>query len=117
MSLSSRLLNDAITHWPAPTSDGYGGFTFGTPVLLAGRWEEKQELFRDAAGRETVSQAHVFVSGDVAEGDYLACGDFRTTANPTTGGAGSNGIGAHPIRSYSRSTNLRNTDSVRKAIL
>ena len=38
--MESRNLHHSITHWPNAGSDGYGGFTWGTPVLLSARWEE-----------------------------------------------------------------------------
>ena len=111
MTALTRNLNAAVTHWPVTGSNGFGGFTFGTPVKLDGRWQDKQQLFRDSNGEESVSNAVVFVSADTAIGDYLAEGDLTATADPTTL------AGTYRIRQYAKTSDLRNLDVLRKAIL
>ncbi len=106
-------MNEDITHWPVTGSDGFGGFIFGTPVLLKGRWEEKAELYRDNENEEHVSQSVVYTSDEVDVGDYLALGDHATVpvASPTSLTT------AFRILQRFRSTNLRAVCSIRKAYL
>ena len=92
-------------------SDGYGGFTFDTPVKLAGRWEDKQELFLTPDLEEVLSQAICYLNIDIAPGDYLAEGDLTATSDPTTLS------GAHRVRNYNKITNLRAVIALRKAWL
>ncbi len=111
MSFTKNLRQD-VTHWPITGSDGYGGFTYGTPVRLDGRWEEKQELFLNADLEEVLSNAICYLNIDISPGDYLALGDFATTpiADPTT-------ISGFRIRNYSKVTDLRALNALRKAWL
>ena len=107
-----RNLRQQVTHWPLTGSDGYGGFTYGAPVLHKGRWEDKNELFITPDHEEVVSAAVVYLNTDVAAGDYLAEGDFATvpTANPVT-------VNGRRIRNYGKSTDLRGLVALRKAWL
>ena len=100
-----------ITHWPTPTKDGFGGFTFVAPVLLKGRWEDKQELFRVKNGEEVLSEAVVYIDTDVVIGDYIAENDQTATADPTTLQE------AHQVRQFIKIPDLRQTDFERKAML
>jgi hypothetical protein len=112
MSIATRNLREDVTHWPVTGSDGYGGFTFGTPIKLKGRWEEKQELFLTLDNEEEVSKAIVYLNADVAEGDYLGQGDQTTEADPTASTAD-----AHRLRQYDKVTDLRALNALRKAWL
>lgn len=111
MTLDTRHLREDVTHWPISGSDGYGGFTFNSPVKLKGRWEEKAVLFLSANNEEQVSEAVVFVDTEVAAGDYLGRGDLTATSDPTTI------ADTRRIRQYQRTTDLRNLRSIRKAYL
>lgn len=107
----TRNMNEDVTHWSVTGTDGYGGFTFGTPIKLSGRWEEKAELFLDINNEEVISSAIVFVSADVSIGDYLGQGDLTATSDPTTLS------GPHRIRQNSKISDLRNLSVLRKAFL
>jgi len=65
---------DKVTHWVA-TPNGFGGYTFALPNTLDGRWEEKNILFKSDEGREEISEAIAYLSGDVLTEDYLMLGD------------------------------------------
>ena len=106
MSFVSSL-NQDVTHWPITGSDGYGGFTFGTPVLLAGRWEQKQELFINQDMEEILSSAVVYLNTDLEIGDYVIEGDETTTADPTT-------LASKRIRGLNKITDLRAITALRK---
>ncbi len=111
MSVLSRNLNQDVTHWPNTGSDGYGGFTFGTPVKVDGRWEDKAVLFVGPNNEEEVSEAVVLLVTDINVGDYLGEGDLTATADPTTI------AGPYRIRQRQKVTDLRNLEALRTAFL
>lgn len=107
--LTTRNLKQKVTHW-ATVSDGYGGYTYLAPQILKGRWEDKQELFRTPAGDEAVSKSVVYLSKAVEVGDYLYLGE-SVVVNPTAL------KGAYEVRQYNESPDLRNLQSLKKALL
>ncbi len=111
MSQVSRQLNEDVTHWPVTGSNGYGGFTFGTPIKLKGRWEDKAVIFRTLENEEVVSNAIVYLATDIDVGDYFGRGDLTATLDPTTLDD------AFRSRNYHRSTNLRALEALRKVFL
>lgn len=111
MTVITRNLKHDVTHWPLTGSDGYGGFLYGTPVKVKGRWEEKAVLFVTPGNEEVVSQAIVYLATDITEGDYLGQGDLTATADPTTL------QGTYRIRQRHKTTDLRNLIALRKAFL
>lgn len=111
MTMISRMLKEDVTRWPNTGSNGYGGFTFGTPIILKGRWEDKAELFRTLENEEEVSSAIVFLESDIVVGDYFARGDETATSDPTTLST------AFRSRNYHRTTDLRNLNALRKVFL
>lgn len=111
MSLLTRTLKQDVTHWPVTGSDGHGGFTFGTPVKLAGRWEDKQELFINQNREQAVSKAIVYLDVDIDVGDYFGLGNFVATADPTTISD------TYRSRGYGKTTDLRALNALRKVIL
>lgn len=111
MSQVTRNLKEVITVWPYTGSDGYGGYTFGTPRVINGRWEDKQVLFTLPSGREVVSQAVVYVDEDIQTDDYLCRGDQTSESSPI------NVDGAHKVLSFGRVTSLRNLQTIRKVML
>lgn len=76
MSWITDNLKQTVVYWANPVPDGYGGFTFDTPVELSGRWEYRNDLFIDGKGREVRSSAVVYVSEDVAVGGWLFLGEL-----------------------------------------
>ena len=100
-----------ITIWQPGVNDGFGGFTFPAPTLIKGRWEQKQELFKDPNGEELMSEAIVYVDTDVAIGQYIAEGDQTAVADPTTLSD------AHRIKQYTKIPDLRFNEFERKATL
>ena len=108
MGVQSNLIQD-VTHWEA-TPDGYGGYTFGTPAALKARWEDKAVLFRTPGGEEEVSQSVVYLSADVSTTDYLFLGT-STAIDPTTVS------GAHQVKQFFKTPDLRRLEFERKAML
>lgn len=107
MSIARNLHQD-VTYW-VTTPDGYGGWTFGAPVHLKGRWEEKTEEFMDKTGAQAVSQAVVYLDTDVEVDDYLFNG-FSNEVNPSL-------LKAYQIRRFDKSPDLRSVSFIRKAFL
>ena len=111
MTFATRHMKEDVTHWPVTGSDGFGGFIFGTPVLLRGRWEEKADLFKTNENEEMVSSAIVYLSEGVEVGDYLGYGDSIATADPTSLSS------THRIMQRFRTTDLRALTSLWKVFL
>ncbi len=112
MTRRAHLRQDA-TKWTA-TPDGFGGWSFTTPVALKVRWEEKAVLFRDQSGEEVISSAKVFLDVDVKVNDWLFLG-VSTDADPTTIAAS---VGtAYQVRMFEKLPSLRNLVHQRIAFL
>lgn len=82
MSIVSNDLKQKAVYWPEPVNDGFGGFSYGTPIEVDCRWIEKSELIKDDKGTEVVSQARVKlnfapeVNGYLWEGTLLELAEF-----------------------------------------
>lgn len=76
--------NQKAVYWGNPTPDGYGGNTFDDPVEVDCRWEERNDMFRDAYGQEKVAHSVVFLGQDVDVGGYLFLGDLDDIASDET---------------------------------
>jgi len=111
MSIFTRTLNQDVTYWPVTGSDGYGGFAFGPPQVLRGRWEEKNELFITIDNEEITSKAIVYLNTDITNGSYLALGNHLSEANP------GNLSPAYRIQAIGKVTDLRALNALRKAWL
>lgn len=111
----TKNLLQTVVFWGTPSADGYGGFTYADPVELNARWEDRQELFINAQGREELSRAIVYVDADVEAGGYLYLGeldDFDSSAPVPTENAS-----AYMIKAFQKIPNLRATDYQRKVWL
>lgn len=104
-----RGLTEAVTHWTV-APDGFGGFVFGAPAALLGRWEDRSERFMNEAGQEDISRAIVHIDADVSPGDYL----FQGTSTVSTPLGLSE---AHPVKRFDKVPDLRFIETVRKAFL
>jgi hypothetical protein len=109
--VTDRALDQDITWW-AVSPDGYGGDAFAAPVLIQGRWQDRQELYIGQVDRsEHISKAMVFVDRDIAVGDYLCQGDQTAHSDPTVLG------GAYKSQRFDSITDLRNANTLRRATL
>lgn len=109
MSWISSLLNQTITYWSV-TPDGYGGYTFGTPVQILGRWEDKVEAFVNPTGVQQYSQAVVYTETDLAPEGYVFLGT-SVASDPTTVS------GAQRILDYAKTPDLEAGVFLRKVML
>jgi hypothetical protein len=114
MPFYTRHLRQDVTHWPVTGTDGFGGFTYGTPILLKARWEYKRELFLNEAGEEVTSEAIVYLGVDTDMGDFLALDDHTAIPIPSDLGSPAR---AWRIRGTNKTTDLRNLDCIRKVFL
>jgi len=110
MSFIDRLFSQTITYWGSPSTSGWGGKTFDTPITLSGRWEDKQELFIDPMGNEVRSLAVVYVDQDVDLGGYLYLGT-STESDPETVSE------AREIRSFAKVPSIDGETYLRKVWL
>lgn len=100
-----------LTYWGPAGEDRYGNRAFANPVLIKGRWEERNEEVTTIGGETITSAAIVYVDRDVAVNGYLAQGDSTGVSDPhlTTGAA--------QIQAYQQIPDLRNAAAMRKAVL
>jgi hypothetical protein len=102
-------LHQDLTYWTV-SADGFGGYSFGVPKTLKGRWEDKSELFTSGYGKEMVSKAIVYLDTDVTLDGYLMLGT-TTVADPTTL------PGAYQVAAFRKVPNLGAVRFERKAYL
>lgn len=99
---------NTITYWPAVGKDGYGRTTFGAPVKVQARWEDKQEEFWLPSSEISVAKAVVYVAPtknvSFQPGGYILNG-LDTTLDPTAVD------GAEAIRAVLKIPDLRNVRS------
>lgn len=78
MGIASTVIRGLIqtaVYWGDPLPDGYGGFTFSTPVEISCRWEDRKELYVSSDGNEIVSKAVALINQDLDDEGYLKlCG-------------------------------------------
>lgn len=69
-----RCFPHTATYWGAPTTDGYGGYTFADPIEIACRWEATGLVMFQYNGVEIQAKHEVYVDRDVDEEGYLYLG-------------------------------------------
>lgn len=84
MPIAAVAYSQEATYWGAPVQGGFGGNTFGAPVLIKCRWEDSTEKFMDIYGAERVSKAIVWTYDRLDDGGYLHKGDQTSVSDPTT---------------------------------
>lgn len=71
-----RTLTQTIVYWGSPVNDGYGGYTFASPVEIKGRWDSKIRKVKDSQGEEIVSEATISLLQDVDINGFLYLGSL-----------------------------------------
>ena len=107
----AEMMPQSLTYWPPGSPDGYGQVAFGSPVLVACRWQEDQKLFRDANGQEVMSEAVVYSETELALHGYVALGDQTSQADPRVLAE------AREVRQVGASRSLDASEVLRKAWL
>lgn len=91
MSYITRNLRQKATYWEAGTPDGFGGTTYGAPVEIKCRWEDRVTQFRDFTGAEAISNARVYVDRELNRENglwgWLYLGVSTATSPKTVSGA------------------------------
>lgn len=87
MTNYTRNMNQTATYWAVASRNAYNEATFAAPVQIRCRWEDKVVLFRDAAGRERVSNAVVYPEIPLALEGYLFLGTSASTTPRALSGA------------------------------
>lgn len=121
--IRSKDMHQVATYWAPGTNDGFGKLSFAgvDPVIVMCRWQPTNTLYRDAQGRELVSDAVVYVASEVEVRGYLALGDFTRDSGAETGSGSSvdpfSIAGAKEIRLVQRSPSLSNDEELIKATI
>jgi hypothetical protein len=106
----SRMLKQTVTYWSPGVKDEFGDITWGTPVTMNARWEDKIIVFFDAEGEEQHSRSIVYTVTDVANGGWMFLGT-SAAADPKTV------TGADRIRQVMESPDYKGRVTVWKIIL
>lgn len=89
-------LPETITIWNKTGNDGFGGFTWSTPVERKSRQANKQEQFRDINGNLTMSSRVVYSDAtELAVGSMILIGESSLTS-PTADAEEVRAISATP---------------------
>ena len=102
--------SQTLTYWAPSSKDAFQVWTFATPVSVMGRWEDHQEMFRDAAGEELMSTTRAFPVSDVAVDGWLYLGT-STESDPA------DQAGARRIRAFKKVPNRMGNQHFRTAML
>jgi hypothetical protein len=84
---TTKNLKQTVVYWGNPVNDGLGAFTFDDPVEISARWEDRQQMFKNAQGQDELSKAVVYLGQDVQIGGYLYLGtlDDMSSSAPEPG--------------------------------
>ena len=70
----AKVCVQTAVYWGSPVADGYGGYTYATPVEIPCRWEDTIETIINKQGKETTSNATLMVTQDIHEEGFLYLG-------------------------------------------
>lgn len=117
MGLVRKFLNQTAVYWGKGSGSGidsYGNPVFDDPVEINCRWEDVQEEFIDSMDIRQTSRSKVYVEEDLEIGGVLMLGEYDTSlddVNPK------NNTNAWEIRAFNKIPNIRNTETVKVALL
>lgn len=108
MNWMHRNLKEQCTYWSA-IADAYGGFTYGSPIVIACRWEDRIETLKDPVGEAFTSNSRIYLAIDIEVGGFLYRG-VSIEVDPTT-------IDARRIRQFNKMYDLAGVNMHRTAWL
>lgn len=114
MSIISRMRKQVAVYWPMIGTNDAGEPIYGPPEEIKCRWEDVHEVFKTAAGDDTVSNSKVYVDRETPEGGVLWEGSIEDLENQMLPFEND---GAYAIRKFSRVPNLKATESLLIAML
>lgn len=106
----AKFLKQTAVYWGAPIPDGYGGYTYASPVEIKVRWSDKQEKFINQNMEEVLSKSVVMLDQDVVIGGQLALTDLVSLSSSQT----PEDNDAYEIKAFSKTPDIRATKFVRK---
>jgi hypothetical protein len=69
------MRNQVATYWPPASNSGLGSLQYGSPVVLACRWQDEERLAVDNEGEEFDSVAIIYPDQVVEKGGRIALGE------------------------------------------
>ena len=120
MSLIRRMLKEKVVYWPPAGVDGFGKQTYGTPVELKARWEDKTVEVLSEDGEKTLAKGRVFVESDVVRRGVLFHGtliEVEDQVSPFNNKDTDGSPLVHRIIGFDSTPNLRITEYVRIAYI
>jgi hypothetical protein len=114
MSIIRRARKQYAVYWEKIGDDKNGTPIYAAPVEIRCRWDDMQEEYLDSKGRMNVSSAIVMVDRVVTLGGVLWRGRLAAIE---TAEVPKDNPGAYEIRKYNETPNLRNTETLREAVL
>lgn len=76
MIISTRKLNQKAIYWEKSTQDGYGDYTYLSPVEIDCRWSTETEMVKNSKGEEVISTAKIFVDRVLNIEGFLSLGEI-----------------------------------------
>ena len=70
----SKQYKQNIVYWGNPTPDGYGGYSYASPVDLDCRIESVSEVIQFENGEEIIARAAVYLDRELDRGGYVYVG-------------------------------------------
>lgn len=107
MSIYNRNQNQIAMYWAPSVDDKYGARTFSSPVEIRCRWQDKQENFIDAEGKEKTSSSIVYPDRELENEGWLYLGQSSELDPHDVDGA-------KEIKATGSSPNLRNSQTLIK---
>jgi hypothetical protein len=104
-------LNQDITYWAPIGSNQFGVTSHESPIIIQGRWEDRNEEVGTLGGNVYTSRAIVIVDRDLLTDGFLARGDHTAVPDPTLTTA------ALKIEAFDSVPDLRNVSNTRRAVL
>lgn len=114
MSILKTMLKQRAVYWPPLAPDKHGGPTWGTPVELRVRWEDKVKRKVGPEGEVVVLDSTVYTASDVEVGGMLMLGVLDSTVVTDDPRANAH-VGE--ILSFEKVPNLKAKEFLRTALL
>jgi len=121
MGIQETMVRSCVqtaVYWGTPVKDGYGGFTFASPVEIPCRWEDRIGQFTSRGGEQIYTKATIYVLQDLDDSGYLFLGTLADISGEDDAGAPKDIVNAFEIKRFDKLPALMDTTKfVRKAYL
>lgn len=77
-SFIKKVCKQTTVYWATPVKDGYGNYTYATPVEIKCRWEDKVSIINGENGQQETCSASVLVYQDLTMHGYLYLGTLAS---------------------------------------